>query len=148
MALVRCDGCGAVHESTLSVCPGCGRCPTCGDRRVSMRELAESANCPACGVPYCSGCGRCHTCGAIRFSEMEPHDHGVSEDERARAVEESFGLHKRGKGGCLILTIAAVSLGLGSWAVNRRPPNLALHQTPPAAAASGNINVTLGGPVR
>jgi hypothetical protein len=96
MALIQCGGCEAVHESTLPVCPVCGRCPCCGTRRVSKRELAEQADCPVCEVPYCSGCGRCHTCGAVRYSGIEPHTCGFPTDpEKVRSVEESFGLRRR-----------------------------------------------------
>ena len=46
MALIKCGGCDAIHESTQPVCPVCGRCPCCGDRRVSKRELAAHACLP------------------------------------------------------------------------------------------------------
>lgn len=101
MSLIRCCGCETIHESTLVVCPGCGRCPSCGKPRISRQELKSMANCPDCETPYCSGCGRCHSCGEIRFRDIEVHGCGFPEDEqKVRTVEETFGLGKRGTG-CL-----------------------------------------------
>jgi hypothetical protein len=114
MALIKCDACDAIHESTLPVCPVCGRCPCCGTRRVSKRELAEHSACPTCGAPYCSGCGRCHHCGALRFADMEAHSCGFPVDpEKVRSVEESFGLNRKGSWGCLF----ALAFVLGGLAV-------------------------------
>lgn len=112
MPLIRCDDCFAVHESTLPVCPGCGRCPHCGERRVSKRELTEQADCRSCRVPYCSGCGRCHHCGTLRFAEMSVCGCGFPADvEKVRAIERTFGLQTERKAGCLgILAVVGVAL--------------------------------------
>jgi hypothetical protein len=118
MALIRCGGCVAVHESTLVVCPGCGRCPCCGERRVSDSELASG--CPSCSVPYCSGCGRCHGCGTIRFLEMKPHSCGFPSDvEKVLKVEQSFGLQNRGIAGCSVLLLAIMLVICGSLILAR-----------------------------
>jgi hypothetical protein len=44
---------------------------------------------------------------------MESHSCYPTEEERVRAVEKTFGLHRKGAGGCLGLLIAAVCLGGG-----------------------------------
>jgi hypothetical protein len=146
MALIKCPGCDAVHDSTSPTCPGCGRCPYCGDRRVSKRELAEQAACSACGVPYCSGCGRCHACGTVRFSEMGPHTCGFPADkEKVHSLEESCGLHRRGAGGCLVMLFALSFYGGCCLALARRPPKLPLQRNPPAPAVSGRLNLARAG---
>ena len=147
MVLVKCE-CGSVHESKLPVCPGCGRCPCCGVRRVAKRELAQQSACSICGVPYCSGCGRCHVCGAVRFSEMEPHTCGFPTDpDKVRTVEESFGLQRRMAGGCLFFLIAVVFVGFSCLAFVRRPqPELSLQRTPAAAASFVFSWLALGPP--
>jgi hypothetical protein len=40
-------GCDAIIDPRLPACPGCGRCPVCGDRRVDVKSPRE------CGVPFC-----------------------------------------------------------------------------------------------
>ncbi|WP_156514657.1 hypothetical protein [Planctomyces sp. SH-PL14] len=70
--LIRCLGCEVIHDSAAAVCPGCGRCPNCGDRRISSRDLQSHHLCPQCRTPYCSGCSRCHQCGTVRTFEAPP----------------------------------------------------------------------------
>jgi|SRR6516165_2193924 hypothetical protein len=108
MALVHCNGCEAVHESTLLVCPGCGRCPGCGQKRVSRTRLKELWLCPNCQVPYCAGCGRCHICGLLRFTnlEVEPCDCGHPSDHNL----EKWSAVSKKPPGCLPLLALAVGL--------------------------------------
>jgi hypothetical protein len=118
VALIKCEGCTAVHESTLPVCPGCGRCPNCGERRVSKQELAERAACPSCATPYCTGCGRCHVCGALRFTDMPAHECGFPTDpEQVRTVEKVFGLQAQRGGGCLSVVTLALAPVAGAFGV-------------------------------
>lgn len=91
--LIRCGGCEAVHDSRLAACPGCGRCPACGTRRVSSKELANWTACRECGAPYCCGCGRCPGCGKVRLFEVGACACGHPDDPRQVAsVEQHFGL--------------------------------------------------------
>ena len=91
--LIRCCGCEAVHESTLAACPVCGRCPACGQKRVSRRQLADESTCRACGVPYCDACGRCQGCGRVRLFEVGVCSCGHPDDpEQIKPVEKHFGL--------------------------------------------------------
>src|SRR4051812_28795883 len=93
MVFLVCERCDAVHESTLPVCPGCGTCPCCGQRRVTGEQLREMSSCPRCQVPYCAGCGRCHSCGESRFADWEPCSCGFPSDPaRVASVEQTFGL--------------------------------------------------------
>ena len=93
MALIRCGACDSVHESTLAACPGCGRCPSCGAKRVDRRLLKEMRLCPECNVPYCPGCGRCHVCGKLRVFDLLPCTCGHPFDPSVLAkLEESFGV--------------------------------------------------------
>jgi hypothetical protein len=142
MALIKCPGCDAIHDSTSPACPGCGRCPYCGDRRVSKRELAEQTACAACGVPYCSGCGRCHACGAVRFSEMGPHTCGFpANKEKVHTVEDNCGLHRRGAGGCLVILLALAFCG--GYCLTRKPyPDL--QRIRPAAKLCAKIHAGPG----
>ncbi len=109
MALIQCGGCESVHESTLAVCPVCGRCPGCGDRRTP--HISKVGDCPNCQAPFCSGCGRCHVCGSTRSTDLQPCTCGHLNDlERLAQTEESFALPKRtGRDG---MTTFALVLGL------------------------------------
>lgn len=116
MELIRCEGCAVIHESTLPVCPGCGRCPCCGELRVSRKELRLQAACPGCNVPYCGGCGRCHVCGVLRFAEMEAHSCGFPTDpQTVQSVEKNFGIRERSRGCLTTLSLCAFTLMSVFW---------------------------------
>ena len=119
MALIKCGGCGAVHEAASTACPACGRCPGCGAQRVSGDELP--GECDDCRVPFCSSCGRCPACGKLRPIEAEPCECGHPNDrEKLAEVERTFGLHDEpsppsvGRGVALILLVAGL-LALIYW---------------------------------
>src|SRR4051812_38906869 len=96
MPLVICDGCNAVHSSTDPVCPSCGHCPRCAQKRVTKEQMRAMAACPKCQVPFCVGCGRCHGCGVVRFADWEPCSCGFPTDpEMVKSVEKAFSLPER-----------------------------------------------------
>jgi hypothetical protein len=113
MALIKCTSCNSVHESTLMVCPVCGRCPSCGDRRAP--QIEKVGDCPICQTPYCFGCGRCHVCGSMRPTDLPPCTCGHPTDPELLArTEKSFALPRRVGSGCataLGLTVGLTSLG-------------------------------------
>lgn len=77
--LIRCVDCEhAVFPSTQTACPGCGRCPSCG-----LRRLAKVTDCPQCSIPYCACCGRCPQCLGLRYADLDlgPCECGYPEDE-------------------------------------------------------------------
>ena len=93
MSLIRCGGCNAVHESNLTACPVCGRCPHCGDRRVSASQRSALSTCCNCGTPFCDNCGRCHVCGVLRDFGVGPCECGHPNDPKCiEAVERHFAL--------------------------------------------------------
>lgn len=116
MVFVQCE-CNAIHPSTNPVCPGCGRCPRCGQLRVTRQQFADASTCPDCQIPYCAGCGRCHLCGKIRFADWEHCSCGFPTDpEKLATVEkycnlEAFAEARKGLLGCLsvlLLTFGAL----------------------------------------
>ena len=118
MLLIECDGCGSVHESTVPVCPGCGRCPGCGEMRVSEQAIAERVDCPTCGLPYGHACGRCQVCGSSRFTGVGPHGCGFPDDpEKVRSVEKACGLRERRGAGYLVAMVALVAAGFAAVAL-------------------------------
>lgn len=105
MALIRCEGCQAVIESTLEVCLGCGRCPGCGTRRLRDDQLAP--NCPECGASQCIGCSRCHACGFRFESGLATCECGHPHDpEQLRRIEKLFAFSPQ-KSGCLAPLLVA-----------------------------------------
>ena len=91
MTIIRCGGCEAIHDSTLRVCPSCGRCPGCGRRRVSKKDLPAIRRCSECSGSICISCGRCHQCGGMWSHEIETCGCGFPEDPEAlRKTEETF----------------------------------------------------------
>ena len=89
MALIRCGGCRAIHESTLAACPACGRCPGCGARQAEA--AAKGPGCPDCRAPYCPCCGRCPACGSLRTVALPPCPCGhPSDPDRLARVEATF----------------------------------------------------------
>lgn len=105
MAMIRCQGCQAVIESTLEVCLGCGRCPGCGSRRLRGEQLVPA--CVKCGAFQCIGCSRCHACGSRFESGLATCDCGHPHDaEQLRQIEKSFAFSPE-KSGCLALLLVA-----------------------------------------
>jgi|GEM_PF-1052191 len=102
---IRCMGCEmAVFDPTRAVCPGCGRCPVCGKKRVKT----EAESCPECNLPYCDCCGRCPKCAQLRYSDIvTPCECGHPEDadllEDLTRYEAAVGAKSRPTDwGCLI----------------------------------------------
>lgn len=95
MVLIRCEGCGMVHASTTIVCSECGRCPGCGQRRVSKAELTAHSACSECGEPVCPSCARCHACGALRTIGLPPCECGHPDNpEKLRRMEAAFAFRR------------------------------------------------------
>src|SRR5436309_16012919 len=88
MAFIQCGGCDAVFESHRVVCPGCVRCPRCGQKRVQDQEC-----CPECVLPYWRCCGQCPGCGVLRYGDVEPCACGhpaETDAAKLREIEEAF----------------------------------------------------------
>jgi hypothetical protein len=120
MALIKCEGCGAIHEAANAVCPVCGRCPGCGQTRIPREKLP--AECRTCHVPFCQGCGRCHQCGKLRPLNLEPCGCGHPKDpEKLAEVEKSFGISKPAEPhwsagyGVVLVVLAVALLALIYW---------------------------------
>ena len=47
MSFIACPGCNAIIDACWACCPGCGRCPGCGERR--FKEIGGP--CPNCNHP-------------------------------------------------------------------------------------------------
>jgi hypothetical protein len=129
MTYVRCPGCDTIHESTLPVCPGCGRCPACGERRATSKYIAEHVACPACGLPYCDRCWRCHGCGKPRYIDAGTCTCGFPDDPAKLAqMEQAFSLSAKPRGCLSLITELARAVILGrvkqsSGEELRRPPD-------------------------
>lgn len=111
MALIKCGGCESVHESTLVVCPVCGRCPRCGTKRAP--DLKKFGDCRECQAPYCSGCGRCHRCGSVRPTDLPPCSCGHPTDKEGLAqTEKAFAIAPHTGFGCATaIVIGAAAFG-------------------------------------
>jgi hypothetical protein len=97
MAMIRCGGCEAIHDSRVPVCPGCGRCPHCGAKRASREDWKAWAECAACRLPYCASCGRCHGCSGLRFEDLGtcPGCGFPDDPETVASVERAWGIRPR-----------------------------------------------------
>ncbi len=116
MALIKCEGCGAVHEAAGAACPACGRCPGCGAQRIPGDELPKE--CDQCKVAFCSSCGRCPACGKLRPVEVEPCGCGHPNDaEKLAQVEKTFGLQREPSPPSVGCGIALLLLAIGLLAL-------------------------------
>jgi len=68
---IFCPGCNTAVAPTRPVCPGCGSCLGCGEKRAKGVK-----QCPECDLPYCDCCGRCPGCLELRYEEFGPCDCG------------------------------------------------------------------------
>lgn len=114
MGLIRCE-CGSVRESAHPACPGCGRCPSCGEGRVTHADLV--APCVGCGVVCCDTCGRCHHCGIVRFANLGPCSCGFPTPEKIAEVEQLAGPAHARSAGCLGVVLVVVIGAAGLWQI-------------------------------
>ena len=113
MALIRCEGCSAVHEAASVACPVCGRCPSCGAQRIPRKALP--AECDDCHVPFCDGCGRCPGCGKLRPLDLKPCRCGHPNDpDKLAQLEKSFRISAEPAlpSGCWGIALIALVVGL------------------------------------
>lgn len=92
---INCPGCDVVVDPTRAVCPGCGRCIGCGNKRGK-----HSAHCEACELPFCTCCGVCPNCHCVRYSGIIApcecgHPHNA---ELIRFLIQHEAVKKRGTG--------------------------------------------------
>lgn len=62
---IRCGDCAHQHPSTVLICPVCGRCPRCADRRLDRRLKKDRAFCRSCACSKLPGDEQCSYCGAV-----------------------------------------------------------------------------------
>lgn len=110
---IRCLGCEeAIFDPTRAVCPGCGRCPVCGLRRVKP----EIKDCPECELPYCTCCGRCPKCAGLRYTEIDSpcecgHPHNAEKLADLIRYESVVGAESRPfDWGCMMVILALVTV--------------------------------------
>ncbi|MEP3478834.1 MAG: hypothetical protein ABJZ55_06275 [Fuerstiella sp.] len=91
--IINCVDCTVFFKVGRLACPGCGRCPNCGQLRIS-----ELNQCPDCDVGLCHACGRCTACDFERGQDLVdapchcgyPNDPDTLDDLRERRSIGNF----------------------------------------------------------